>query len=322
MLLALLLAVPRVPPSGPVPGLLPGPQPSPQPLPAPAARDVDWTAVWDELAAAESSPEDAEARARLDERWRSFASRRDDPRVRLLGARRARLGGHAQARLELDVARSDPWPLGVRESWLAIPVLGPGREHARAVLTALEGTPSPSPEQVRLAWQAAVDEAAALRLRNGALPIQRALHARFPEPWAAVGLALTLHRLGETEEADALLAATIERERAAGRPTGELWSSRGLLALGRGEVALGRDHLGRGLAQGSTDAALMLAKLDLDAGRVSAARDALRALVLEPEPSAWALRAWGLSLLEPLEPRGPDPTDHAPAPASAPNESD
>ena len=52
----------------------------------------------------------------------------------------------------------------------------------------------------------------------------------------------------------------------------------------------------------------MLGRLDLDAGRLEAARKGFRASILSDRPAAWALRGWGLTLLP--EP----PTERAPLP--------
>ena len=136
-----------------------------------------------------------------------------------------------------------------------------------------------------------------MRLAEGALPIQEVLHARYQTVWSAIDLALTRTRLGDREGADTALAATIEREEGAGRPSADLWSQRGISALGFGDERRARDYFGQALARGSEDAALVLGWLELEAGRLEAARKAFRPSILSEQPAAWALRGWGLTLL-------------------------
>ena len=100
-----------------------------------------------------------------------------------------------------------------------------------------------------------------------------------------------------TVSADAVLADVIASQEAAGRPTGDLWSQRGISALAAGDNRRALNYFGRALARGSSNAAVVLARMDLDAGRRRAARIGFRALLWYGEPGAWALRGWGLSLL-------------------------
>jgi len=143
------------------------------------------------------------------------------------------------------------------------------------------------------------NEARALRLEQGALPIQLVLQERYLAAWSAIDLAVTHSRLGNVAALDILLASAIQREEAEGRPTADLWSRWGLARLGFGDESTARDYLGRALARGSTDAALVLGLMDLRAGRLESARNGLRPLILSDPPAAWALRGWGVSLLPP-----------------------
>jgi len=66
---------------------------------------------------------------------------------------------------------------------------------------------------------------------------------------------------------------------------------------------------------GSRDAALLLAWMDLEHGRLEGARAGFRAALYDDPSGAWALRGWGLALL---------PEDPRPAPRSlvSPEDSD
>jgi hypothetical protein len=215
-----------------------------------------------------------------------------------LDAQLARLEGRA-AVLVLPPGTAGEWPFEGAENWLAAEVLAPSSLRAAAVLRALPATAGAlPPERMRLAWEVGADEARALRL-DGARGLQEALHRRALAAWSAMDLALTLNRLGDAQAADRVLSEQIERESAAGRPTGDLWAQRGTQALGNGDEVLARDYLGHGLARGSVDAGVVLARLDLDRGRLAEARAGFRALLLDPAPSPWAARGWGLSLLPP-----------------------
>ena len=106
--------------------------------------------------------------------------------------------------------------------------------------------------------------------------------------------------MGDYDGADEVLAAQM----ALGEGSPDLASQRGLNALGGGREAEALEHLAVALARGSDDAAVILARLDLARGRMRDARAGFRALISRPEPGAWAIRGWGVSLVEtPLEPR-------------------
>jgi hypothetical protein len=118
--------------------------------------------------------------------------------------------------------------------------------------------------------------------------------------------------LGRHEASDTVLAGVIATEEAAGRPTADLWSQRGISALAAGDNRRALDYFGRALARGSVNAAVVLARRDLDAGRRREARIGFRALSWGEEAGAWALRGWGLSLLPESEPSRiqPDRSKH------------
>jgi hypothetical protein len=263
----------------------------------PGAQEVDWPEAWVRLAgaraAAVDSPERAAALVGLDELARAEAA---TARGALLHTHLDRLRG-GDAVLQVPGATMGTWPFEGAENWLAAEVLGGGPMRARAAREALEaGGGAISPERVRMAWEIGVAEARALRL-DAARGLQAALHQRFLATWSAMDLALTETKLGAYERADAVLAEQIVREVQAGQATGELWARRGTLTLGSGDELRARDYLGFGRAQGSLDAGVILAKLDLDRGRLPEALAGFRALLLDDDPSPWARRGWGLALL-------------------------
>jgi hypothetical protein len=206
---------------------------------------------------------------------------------------------------------------GTQDAWqraAALPAADPAR--AAAVVAALDATPGPLDEgALRLAWETGVEAARALRL-DQAIAIQSALEERQPAAWSGMDLALSLDLSGRVGEADSVLERTIARANSAEPAAlGELWSRRGLLWLGKGDERRARDHLGRALARGSRDAALLLAWLDLESGRLEGARAGFRAALYDDPSGAWALRGWGLALL-PGDPR------RAPSVPVPPEESD
>jgi hypothetical protein len=257
----------------------------------------DWAPVWERLAAARAAPAGSEERAaRLEELAEVAAAAEGTPEGALLEAQVDRLEGRAGALLP-PAGAAAPWPYAGEENWLAAEVLAPSPERAGAARRALDELPGPVPdERVRLAWGIGVEEARALRLES-AQGLQEALHRRFRAVWSAMDLALTLTRLGSYAAADQVLGEQIAGEEAAGSPSGELWAQRGTAALGAGDEARGRDYLGLGVARGSLDAAVVLARLDLEQGRLSAARAGFRALLFAEEPIPWAPKGWGLTLL-------------------------
>lgn len=185
----------------------------------------------------------------------------------------------------------------------------PSRE--AAVEHLLSGARDLTSEEVRLAYEAGVEAATELRLED-AIAIQSALHQAYRATWSAANLAMTLGTAGEFELADELLAEQIARDPSQAAP---LWNQRGHLAQGRGADAEARAHFGRALAGGSSNAAMTLARMDLEEGRLSEARRGFRALLTEEPPHAWTLRGWGQSLLE-AAPR-PDPSPASAGPANA-----
>ena len=217
-----------------------------------------------------------------------------DPRGALLAAW---LEKWSDASAEVELSFGEPWPLDGAASWVAAGLLTPGSERTRAFVAALaDGELEPSRDQLLEAYAWGRRCATELLWMEDAIAVQRELHRRYAATWSAIGLALSLHRgapPGGSDAADAVLAAQIER----GADLPDLWSQRGLLAAGRGDERRARDHLGRALGLGSADAALMLARMDLARGRMGGARAGFRALLMEDEPHAWALRGWGIALL-------------------------
>jgi len=277
-------------------------------LPVAAQADADWASVWARLDGLRELEAESPAAVRMAGELAGVArAHAADPRGRLVAAQLDRIAGRPPAPGVLDeLARLPLEAFEGRAIWLLAEVLPPGPQRVRAALQALAMTDSPTPREVRIAWNVAVDEARALRLAEGASPIQEVLFERFPAPWSAIDLALTRTWLGDAAGVDAVLAQAIAREEAAGRPAADLWSQRGIAALGFGDEARARDYLGRALARGSEDASLVLGRLDLDAGRLEAARMEFRASILSDRPAAWALRGWGLTLL-PRPQAAPEP---------------
>lgn len=178
------------------------------------------------------------------------------------------------------------------DSWDEAAALADGPERTEAYVAALRAG-TPSGEQTRLAWEYGVRCAREHLWLADAVAVQRELHRHHGQAWSAMNLAGSLHRAGRTVEADAVLAAQEALEPA----PAQIQNTRGIQALGAGDERAARDHLGRSLALGWTDSALVLARLDLSRGDAPAARDGFRALLADPEPHAWAHRGWGMALL-------------------------
>lgn len=261
---------------------------------------ADWAQVWSKFYELRRlAPTSREARSLAGEIELLVAEDTATERLRLLAAQLNRYFGEAPGGA-LVLGERVPWPFEGRENFLAAEVMAASSERAFAILEGLTGLGAAlSRDELLTAWNVGVEDARALRLED-ALAIQHRLHELFPAPWSAYDLALTLTLSNRAEEADRVLAACIEAEVAHGSPTGELWSRRGIAALGLGNDRLARDYLGRALSLGSKDAALVLAKLDLDQGDPVAARHGFRVLVASADASDWALRGWGMSFLAPL----------------------
>jgi len=258
-------------------------------------QDTDWGSLWTQLASLEATEPDAQGSLEL---WDQLAQAATHTPA---GTRRQVLEAHLAAWKgqphDLDPAQVSATGLDGHESWLLAAVLPTSPPKAQSVLQALAQTPTLDRDQLDMAWRTAAAEAGALRLAEGARPIQEILHARYQAAWTATHLCLTLMRLGELGELDRMMRAAIEREEAGGRSSAELWSQWGLAVLGAGQEHRARNLLGRALERGSQNAALILGRLDLQLGRLAAARANFRSSVLTEKPSAWALRGWGSSLL-------------------------
>jgi len=122
------------------------------------------------------------------------------------------------------------------------------------------------------------------------------MHARAQAPWSAMTLALISTRLGDTGRATRILRLAIERE---SNPVlrYELLERLGLALAGGGDEQAARAPLGSAFRQGSANAGVVLARMDLREGRMHRARKIFRTLLQETPPQSWALRGWGLSLL-------------------------
>ena len=95
----------------------------------------------------------------------------------------------------------------------------------------------------------------------------------------------------------------VERSQGVDAGDPELWNRRGLIALGNRHERQARDYLGRALRLGSTNAAVVLARLDLIEGDLERARRGFRALSWSDDPGAWTQRGLGLAHLPVRRPR-------------------
>jgi hypothetical protein len=238
----------------------------------------------------------------------SAAGGEGDSRRVLLEAEVERWSGRDPGLFAQRLAETPPATFTGREAWLLAEVLPAGPARVQAVLRALDDTAALGQDQLLFAWNVSVEEARALRYEAGALPIQERLWRRSPASWSGSDLSRTLSLIGRSAEADAVLTETIALEEAAGRPTMDLWSQRGIQTLGAGNEALARDYFGHALGQGSMDAALVLGREDLAHGRLDAARKGLRPPILSGDDTGWALRGWGLALLPAAHARAARPT--------------
>lgn len=192
------------------------------------------------------------------------------------------------------------------DAWQALAIAPPGAERAHQLTRALRelGDEPLSRERLDLAWRIGVEESRAFRY-DLAVEIQTILHESAQAPWSASDLALTLGRAGRYEEGREVLEAQLERGPATSAPV--LQARLGLLLLGAGQERAARNALGRALAGGSEDAALILGRLALDQGDKASARALFRGQLMEGSGGAWALRGWGLTLL-PTDQPGNDPS--------------
>ncbi len=281
-----------------------------------AGPGVDWTAVWQDLRALRSedpaSPDPARVRRELVSRAEEAG---DDPRAHLLRAQLDWLDNPSHAVTLGQLGVGEDWVFATEESWLAAEILRADGGRLRALQEALAGTETLDSAQVNLVWATALGELEGLRF-DGAIDLLEDLHSRYLAEWSAINLSLAYAAVGRAEEADRVVAEQIQRQGPQGSMA--LWSRRGNAAWGNGDDRRARDYFGKALALGSSDAAIVLARLDFFDDRILRARSGFRALLYDPEPSAWALRGWGLSLLaEPSEDGGSrpqEPTNGRPTP--------
>ncbi len=266
---------------------------------------TDWPQVWSELSSVELLDAKSPARAdRLRELERIDASLAQEKSARgaLLAASFDRLRGNEHALLKWKFTAE--WPFDRDESWFAAAVLPIGAQRDQAVVVALgplenaERDAKLSPSRVRLANDVGVEAANALRY-DDALAIQRNLHRRLHEVWSALNLAITDMRAGLVDEGESVLADQIALGTANAEDLAMMWEQRGIASIGAGFETRGRTALGHALMWGSTNALVVLARLDLAAGNDSEARTGFRAALCQNPDSDWARRGFGLSLLPP-----------------------
>jgi hypothetical protein len=259
-----------------------------------------WSAVWDAVDAWKANS--TENAATAPNRIRQLAVGRGDPlRSALLGAlldpsndadsSSERALSHELKRFKRELK----WPFSARESWLVAGVLDVGPQRSRALAEAMSLTPrSLTRAEINQIYLAGVEAAEDLRL-DEALSIQQPLHDLAGAEWSAMNLAMTLRRRGHYERADRVLGDQIRANSSA-----DLFAQRGLNALAAGDEARSRTYFGAALSKGSKNAAVNLARLDLAANRLLAARSGFRAVFVDSPESAWALRGWGIAQLKPL----------------------
>jgi len=131
--------------------------------------------------------------------------------------------------------------------------------------------------------------------------LMRAMHARSHAGWSAESLSLLLGRADRFDEARLVLDEQLARTDPASPEHGALMQARALASLGAGHEARARRELGAALVHGSPDAAVVLARLALSSGQPERARVVARALLGHDPAPSWALRAWGISMLQPSE---------------------
>jgi hypothetical protein len=268
---------------------------------APVTPSAQEATIWRELAAIEALDKDSRDRS-----VRIAALRVSSP-----GTDATAVGALVRAKLDALSGRpavlawdlSGAWPYDREASWTAAEVLPRGPARSRAVVVALGSLEDAATEpelpraHAELGYEVWVDAAESLRF-DEALAIGRNLHRRAHATWSAISLALTTMRAGLADECDGLLADQIARTTLQA-DLAVLWDHRGIAALGAGWESAGRFALGRAVLHGSSDAAAVLARLDLAAGRIAAARAGFRAALIENPASDWSRRGWALSLLPP-----------------------
>jgi hypothetical protein len=260
----------------------------------------DWENAWGRVAELEAlREEDGDGLERMEVALTLLAecsSHPNDSRFQILAAwlDHEGYGRLPQEAGPLPDARGDA-------NWLLADLLDDGPRRTESYAKALrEGTHPPATVWLQQAWEYGVRCAREHLWLDDAVVVQRELHAIYGEAWSAMNLAGSLHRAGRVDEADAVLAA----QEALGANPAEIQNTRGIHALGRGDERAARDHLGRSLARGYRDSALVLARLDQTRGDLPGARAGFRALLhVDPSagetPHAWALRGWGMTLLSP-----------------------
>jgi tetratricopeptide (TPR) repeat protein len=267
------------------------------------SQDEAWARLWSDVEALNSAGlTEAEARGHRASIHEALERASETPQALLLRAAVEALDGRPNALLTLRLEALRPRPFSPRELWHLGRLLPPGPERAHVVIESLENTPTLERWQVLVAWNVALDEARALRVGEGALPIQLALHERYGGSATAYDLALTHRALGQGEAAERVLAAALAALQGDDGGRADLWEARGLNALGFGDEARARDYLGRALSNGSDGAGLVLSRLELMSGRPAPARAGFQALILDSPPPDWAWRGWGMTLLPLAEP--------------------
>ncbi len=299
--------------------------------PSASRAEVDWEGIWRECAALLDAREDrAEGDAatipdgdpRVAHLWElattSDGELTESPEDALL---LTFLGQQAGRAAELpqwpDEEQHDRWPWSPRASWIAAFALPPGARRDRALLVALEtlgeggagGSPggTPAGEQqgdrpslsgwrLDLAWRVWLDAARDLRF-DAALAMGRRIHADQQALWSAQSLAKTATGAGAYDEAQETLLAALESLAGSQEERATLQNQLATLLLGRGSERRARAWYGSAMLSGSADAVASVARLELAAGRIAAARAGFRRALLLPEPGPWARRGWGLSLL-------------------------
>ena len=180
--------------------------------------------------------------------------------------------------------------------WEALQAMSPGPLRGQLVLDGLHKATGPlgSVEQ-NLAFAEGIRASAEFELELS-IGLFQAVYDENGAGWAQYNLALAQNRAGYTQRADQNLAELI-----ASAPAGEapsLWSQRAIFAYGSGHDARGLAFFGHAIGLGYADASAILAREALAMHNHAGAQRGFRAALSRNTDHPWALRGWGLSLLD------------------------
>lgn len=180
--------------------------------------------------------------------------------------------------------------------WDALQAMSPGSARAQLVLEGLRNASGDlgSVEQ-NLAYAEGLRASAAFELELS-IDLFQAVYDHTAAGWAQYNLALAQNRAGSLQQADQNLAELLASGPASEAPS--LWSQRGIFAYGSGHDARGRALFGHAIGLGNADASAILAREALARHNHATAKRGFRAALSRNSDHPWALRGWGLSLLD------------------------